>query len=88
MDSLGDVVVTGTTSSGDMTSTTGAMDETLSGSEDGFVHEEMAELLLAKGKPEEAKAHFVKAWALLEDIAWLKESEPKRYERLRQMAGN
>ncbi len=56
------------------------------GEANGFVHEEMGELLLVTGKEEEAKAHFQKAWALLEGMAWIQKSEPERYARLRRLA--
>lgn len=53
----------------------------------GFAHEELAENLLALGKAEEAKPHFVEAWKQLEGETWIEESEPERYARLRRMAG-
>ena len=53
----------------------------------GFAHEELAENLLALGKTEEAQPHFVKAWALLKDQAWIDDDEPGRSDRLRKLAG-
>lgn len=53
----------------------------------GFVHEELAENLLALGKAEEATPHFVKAWAKLKDMDWIDEDEPGRSDRLRKLAG-
>ena len=53
----------------------------------GFAHEELAENLLALGRAEEAKPHFVKAWAALKDMAWIDDDEPGRSARLRKLAG-
>ena len=53
----------------------------------GFTHEELAENLLALGRPDEARPHFVAAWALLKDLGWIDEDEPGRSARLRQLAG-
>ena len=53
----------------------------------GFAHEELAENLLALGRADEAKPHFVEAWALLKDLAWIDEDEPGRLARLRGLAG-
>lgn len=57
------------------------------GSEDGFVFEEYAECLLAKGKADEAKPHFEKAWELLQQYDWIEKDEPERWARLRKLAG-
>src|SRR5262245_35692426 len=56
------------------------------GDEDGFVHEEIAECLTALKKPDEAKPHFAKAYALLEKDPELV-ADPKRLERLRTLGG-
>jgi len=57
------------------------------GEDDGFVFEELGECLLALGKEDEARPWFVKAWPLLKDQTWIKDSEPKRYARLAKLAG-
>jgi tetratricopeptide (TPR) repeat protein len=54
---------------------------------DGSVAEEIGEALLAMGKGNEAKPYFVTAYAKLKDVGWLKESEPQRLERLKELAG-
>jgi tetratricopeptide (TPR) repeat protein len=55
------------------------------GSEDGFVHEEVAECLLALGRGDEAPAHFREAYRLLSRDPWLTRDEPARLARLRQL---
>ena len=35
----------------------------------------------------QAKPRFVKAWALLKGMGWLKDGEPERYARLARLAG-
>lgn len=57
------------------------------GPEDGFVSEELGELLLAQGRPEEARPHFARAHALLSHDAWLADAEPDRLRRLADLAG-
>jgi tetratricopeptide (TPR) repeat protein len=57
----------------------------LSGTSDGYVHEEIGECLLALGREEEARPHFVRAWALLSQNIWLAAAEPERLERLRTL---
>lgn len=54
---------------------------------DGYVYEELAELLLATGQTEGAKPYFALAYAELSKDAWLKESEPKRLARLKELGG-
>jgi tetratricopeptide (TPR) repeat protein len=54
---------------------------------DGFVYEELAELLLATGQVEGSKPYFALAHEELSKDAWLKESEPKRLERLKELSG-
>lgn len=51
---------------------------------DGFVHEEVAENMLAIGKSKDAKPHFAKAYALLKDMSWL---TSERIERLKRLWG-
>ncbi|HET9109643.1 MAG TPA: tetratricopeptide repeat protein [Ktedonobacterales bacterium] len=53
--------------------------------EDGYVSEEMGELLLALGRADEARPHFHRAAELLSRDAWLAAREPERLERLRQL---
>jgi len=52
------------------------------GEPDGFVHEEMAECLLALGREGEARPHFREAHALLSKDPWLSRDEPERIGRL------
>ncbi|MGQ0721874.1 MAG: tetratricopeptide repeat protein [Candidatus Eiseniibacteriota bacterium] len=54
------------------------------GSSDGFVHEEIAECLLALRRRDEARPHFAKAFELLSQDPWLPQDEPQRLERLRR----
>ncbi len=54
--------------------------------EDGFVEEEIAECLLAKGETEAARPHFARAHASLSQDAWLSEREPERLARLDRLA--
>ena len=51
---------------------------------DGFVHEEIGELLLAKGEGEAARPHFSAAFELLSSIEWM---EADRLQRLERLAG-
>lgn len=53
------------------------------GGGDGYVEEELGELLFAQGKAEEAAPHFAGAHEKLYKDAWLAEREPERLERLR-----
>lgn len=57
------------------------------GSSDGYVHEELAELLLAEGAEAEAAPHFAAAWKMLSEDAWLRRDEPERLERMRRLGG-
>jgi tetratricopeptide (TPR) repeat protein len=50
---------------------------------DGYVDEELGELLLALGRAAESKPHFAHAYAELSLDEWLAEHEPERLERLR-----
>jgi tetratricopeptide (TPR) repeat protein len=52
---------------------------------DGFVFEELAELLYLKGEKNEAKPYFRKAFALLSADPWLSANEPDRLERLKKL---
>jgi tetratricopeptide (TPR) repeat protein len=54
---------------------------------DGYVDEELGECLLAQKKPAEAKPYFKRAYELLSKDEWLRENEPKRLERLKELAG-
>jgi tetratricopeptide (TPR) repeat protein len=56
------------------------------GLKDGYVEEELAEGLLALGRPQEAAPHFRRAHEELAQDAWLAEQEPQRIERLRKLA--
>jgi len=56
------------------------------GPADGYVEEELGELLLALDRAEEARPHFARAHALLSTDTWLMESEPARLTRLAQLA--
>jgi tetratricopeptide (TPR) repeat protein len=57
------------------------------GPTDGYVWEEIAELLLVTGKVEEAKPYFRKAYDTLSADDWLKKNESKRLERLKSLSG-
>jgi tetratricopeptide (TPR) repeat protein len=54
--------------------------------EQGYVSEEMGELLLVTGHAEEARPYFKKAYELLSQDIWLKANEGKRLERLKQLS--
>ncbi|NIS33916.1 MAG: tetratricopeptide repeat protein, partial [Actinobacteria bacterium] len=55
--------------------------------EDGYVSEEIGELLFALDRPDEARPHFAAAARLLAGDPWLVEHEPERIERLRDLSG-
>jgi tetratricopeptide (TPR) repeat protein len=57
------------------------------GERSGFVFEEIAECLLAKGRPEEAKPYFAQAYEELCKDNWIVEDQPKRLARIKQLAG-
>jgi tetratricopeptide (TPR) repeat protein len=57
-----------------------------SGKPDGYVFEEIAEILLATGHGAEAKPYFGRAYDLLSKDIWLKDSEPARIERLKKLS--
>jgi tetratricopeptide (TPR) repeat protein len=52
------------------------------GPEDGYVEEELGELLLATGRADEARSHFARAHDLLAGDAYLAAEEPDRLARL------
>jgi tetratricopeptide (TPR) repeat protein len=54
------------------------------GSADGYVFEELAELLEATGGGDEAKPYFRRAAEELGKDAWLAKNEPQRLVRLRE----
>ena len=53
---------------------------------DGFVFEELGELLLIKENKEKAKEYFKKAYVLLSEMHWLVSSEPDRIERMKKLS--
>lgn len=55
------------------------------GEEDGYVHEELAECLLALDRVPEARPHFVEAHKLLSQDGWLVANESERLGRLRDL---
>jgi tetratricopeptide (TPR) repeat protein len=52
---------------------------------DGYVQEEQGELLLAMGRPDEARPHFARAHAVLSQDEWLAGQEPARLARLAEL---
>lgn len=59
---------------------------TLAGEQDGYIHEELAECLLALNKPNEAQPHFAQAYALLSKDPWFPPTEKPRLERLKHLS--
>ncbi len=57
------------------------------GESDGYVHEELGELLLITEGALAAQPHFAEAYALLSRDPWLQANEPQRLARLKQLAG-
>ena len=57
------------------------------GQADGYVFEEIAELLDATGKPDQAQPYFRRAADELGKDAWFVEKEPRRLARLRSRGG-
>jgi tetratricopeptide (TPR) repeat protein len=55
------------------------------GGSDGYVEEEIGEILLAQGHAHEAKRHFARAYEQLSLDDWLVEHEPARLERLSEL---
>jgi hypothetical protein len=56
------------------------------GESDGYVHEELAECLLALGRADEAREHFYRAETLLAEDTWFVETEGPRLQRLKVLA--
>lgn len=56
------------------------------GASDGYVEEEIGELLLLKGKKAQAVPYFAIAYDKLSHDQWLVEHEPERIERLQQLS--
>ncbi len=54
---------------------------------DGFVLEELAELYAIKGEKDLARNYYKEAWEILSKDTWLKNNEPERIERLKQLGG-
>ena len=54
---------------------------------DGYVHEEIGELMLAMGRPDEARPHFARAHEVLSQDQWLANNEPDRLARLAKLGG-
>ncbi len=60
--------------------------DTPAGADDGFVHEELAECLVALGRDAEAGPHFAQAHTLLRQDPWLVRNEAERLARLERLA--
>lgn len=56
------------------------------GTEDGFVSEELGELLLVLGRKAAARPKFAHAYELLSKDPWLQRDEPARLDRLRRLS--
>lgn len=54
---------------------------------DGYVNEEIAEILLARGDADGAKPHFAAAWKVLSEDPWLRRDEAARLDRMRRLGG-
>lgn len=57
------------------------------GAPDGYVHEEIAESLLAQNDESAARPYFAAAWKILSEDPWLRRDEPDRLERMRRLGG-
>jgi tetratricopeptide (TPR) repeat protein len=57
------------------------------GVDDGYVHEERGECLLALCRADDARLAFARAYELLSADEWLVENEPDRLARLRDLSG-
>ena len=60
--------------------------ELIQGEQDGYVSEELAELLLVTGRADEARPHFARAAELLAADPWF--DEPERLARLRELGAH
>jgi tetratricopeptide (TPR) repeat protein len=58
------------------------------GEPDGYVYEELGELLLAKGEAAAARPNFARAFELLGSDPDLRANEPERLARLRRLGGS
>ncbi len=56
------------------------------GTEDGFVSEELGELLILLGRKAEARRKFARAYELLSKDVGLQREEPARLDRLRRLS--
>jgi tetratricopeptide (TPR) repeat protein len=56
------------------------------GLHDGFIEEEMAELLYLMGRPEEARPYYAAAYEKLSQYVWLAKGDPARLARLKRKA--
>lgn len=56
--------------------------ELIKAPEAGYASEEMGELLLVTGKPDEARPHFARAYELLSKDKWLAADQPGRLARI------
>lgn len=54
---------------------------------DGYVREELGELLLAMDRPDEARPQFARAYEVLSRDEWLAANEPARLARLAELGG-
>ena len=57
------------------------------GEPDGYVHEEVAECLLATGRAGEARPQFARAYELLSKDPWFVADEPGRLGRMKRLGG-
>jgi len=55
------------------------------GEDAGYTHEELGELLILMGEPDEARPHFAEAYALLSQDPWMVENEAERLARMKRM---
>lgn len=56
------------------------------GTNDAYVHEELAELYLLRGEAAEAKPHFARAFELLSEDQWFVKNEAKRLARMKELS--
>lgn len=54
---------------------------------DGYVQEELGELMLATGRPDDARPHFARAYEVLSQDIWLAANEQARLARLAELGG-